>query len=202
MDQKAALFSEFEKKMLAAGVKPAPLRAFRHSYEALRAGDSGLIPEDSIEAVGHLPVLDEIKRETRSQPELLSQVVMVKLNGGLGTSMGLETAKSLLPVKNDLTFLDFIVRQVLHLREAHGIRLRFVLMNSYSTSEDTRNFLAKYPELGKPDNLELMQSQVPKVDAQTLRPVSWPPNPQLEWCPPGHGDIYPSLLSSGLLDEW
>jgi UDP-N-acetylglucosamine pyrophosphorylase len=37
------------------------------------------------------------------------------------------------------------------------------------------------------------------VDANTLRPVSWPNNPQLEWCPPGHGDVYSSLLGSGLL---
>jgi UDP-N-acetylglucosamine pyrophosphorylase len=46
-----------------------------------------------------------------------------------------------------------------------------------------------------------MQSAVPKVDAQTLKPVSWPRNPELEWCPPGHGDLYPSLLGSGWLDR-
>jgi UDP-N-acetylglucosamine pyrophosphorylase len=202
MDQKAELFGEFETKMLAAGVKPASLRAFRHSYEALRAGDAGLIAEESIEAVGDLPALDQIRHAIRPEPALLSQAVVMKLNGGLGTSMGLEKAKSLLPVKNGLTFLDFIVRQVLQVRERHRIALKFVLMNSYSTSADTRDFLSKYPELGEAERLELMQSQVPKVDARTLRPVSWPANPQLEWCPPGHGDIYPSLFSSGLLDEW
>jgi UDP-N-acetylglucosamine pyrophosphorylase len=40
------------------------------------------------------------------------------------------------------------------------------------------------------------------VDAKTLRPVSWPNKQQLEWCPPGHGDFYPSLLASGRLDTW
>jgi UDP-N-acetylglucosamine pyrophosphorylase len=202
MDSKPEPFGVFEQKMRAARMKDAPIRAFRHNYASLKAGDSGLIPEDSIETVGNIPALDEIKGTIRPTPELLSRTVVIKLNGGLGTSMGLERAKSLLPVKNGLTFLDFIVRQVLFLREQHGIPLRFVLMNSYSTSGDTREFLLKYPELGGPENLELMQSQVPKIEARTLQPVSWPQNPQLEWCPPGHGDIYPSLVSSGLLDQW
>ncbi|HEX4644081.1 MAG TPA: UTP--glucose-1-phosphate uridylyltransferase, partial [Verrucomicrobiae bacterium] len=109
------------------------------------------------------------------------QAVVVKLNGGLGTSMGLENAKSLLVIKDGLTFLDFIARQVLHLREAHRAPLRFLLMNSFSTSGDTLAFLKKYPELGAPETLELMQSSVPKIDAATLKPVSWPANPQLEW---------------------
>ena len=46
-----------------------------------------------------------------------------------------------------------------------------------------------------------MQNKVPKIDVKSLAPIDWPPNPSLEWCPPGHGDIYPSLLGSELLDE-
>ena len=42
---------------------------------------------------------------------------------------------------------------------------------------------------------------MPKLDAKTLRPISWPAAPELEWCPPGHGDLFPSLLGSGLLDK-
>jgi UDP-N-acetylglucosamine pyrophosphorylase len=126
---------------------------------------------------------------------------VLKLNGGLGTSMGLEKAKSLLALKDGLTFLDFIARQILYLREQHKSPLRFLLMNSFSTSRDTLAFLQKYPALGEPAQLELMQSAVPKVDAQTLRPATWPQHPELEWCPPGHGDLYPSLLGSGWLDR-
>ena len=133
--------------------------------------------------------------------DLLNQTVIIKLNGGLGTSMGLERAKSLLPVKEGLTFLDFIVKQILELQKRCSVQLRFLLMNSFSTSADTLEFLGRYPELGDPKSLELMQNQVPKVDAKTLRPVAWPQNPQLEWCPPGHGDLYPSLLGSGNLDK-
>ncbi len=194
-------FSQFEDKMRRAGLGDGPIRAFRHNYEGLAAGQTGLIPESSIEPVTELPRLDQLGRQSEPDPALLSRTVIVKLNGGLGTSMGLESAKSLLPVKDGLTFLDFIIRHLLHLREKYRTPLRFLLMNSFSTSRDTLAALEEYPELGEPQSLELMQTQVPKVDARTLRPVAWPQNPQLEWCPPGHGDIYPCLLSSGWLER-
>lgn len=134
---------------------------------------------------------------------LLSKTAVLKLNGGLGTSMGLEKAKSLLPVKDGRTFLDLIAQQIKHTREATGASgLRFVLMNSFSTSEDTRAFLSKeHAELLSQPDSELLQNKSPKLDATTLEPVSWEADPDLEWCPPGHGDIYPSLLGSGMLDR-
>jgi UDP-N-acetylglucosamine pyrophosphorylase len=194
-------FNEFAARMGEAGLSQAAIRAFQHSYLSLAAGDTGLIPEGAIQPVEELPRLDKIEEESTADPALLAQTVVIKLNGGLGTTMGLERAKSLLPVKAALTFLDFIVRQILHLRREHGVPLRFLLMNSFSTSGHTLDFLRKYPELGDPKSLELMQNQAPKVDAKTFGPISWPQNPQLEWCPPGHGDLYPALLGSGWLDR-
>ncbi|HZQ45800.1 MAG TPA: UTP--glucose-1-phosphate uridylyltransferase, partial [Verrucomicrobiae bacterium] len=179
-------FGEFETKMRQAGLSDAAMRAFKHSYESLAAGKSGLLPESGIQPVTALPRFEEITRNVRDGA-LLSQAVVIKLNGGLGTSMGLEKAKSLLRIKGDLTFLDFIAKQILYLRQKHNTPLRFLLMNSFSTSRDTLEFLKKYPGLGEPSRLELMQSAVPKIDARTLRPVAWPQNPELEWCPPGHG---------------
>lgn len=194
-------FPEFAEKMRGAGVSSAAIRAFQHNYEGLLAGQTGLIPESEIQPVRELPTLEALSRELTPDPRLLSQVVLVKLNGGLGTSMGLERAKSLLLVKDGLTFLDLIARHLLFLRKNYGARLRLLLMNSFSTSADTREFLERYPELGDPGELELMQSQAPKVHAETLRPATWPANPRLEWCPPGHGDFYPSLLASGWLER-
>lgn len=187
--------------MRKAGLSDAAIRAFKHSYTNLAAGKTGLLPEKSIEPVRSLPRYEEVARHHAEGALLLSQVVVVKLNGGLGTSMGLEKAKSLLRLKDGLSFLDYIARQILFLRQKHKTPLRFLLMNSFSTSRDTLEFLKKYPSLGDPSHLELMQSAVPKVDAETLKPVVWPPNPELEWCPPGHGDLYPSLLGSGWLDR-
>ena len=194
-------FSEFAEKMRRARVSDAAIRAFENSYSNLVAGKTGMIPETSIQPVATLPRLDDISQGNAEHRELLSQTVIIKLNGGLGTSMGLEKAKSLLKIKGDFTFLDFIARQILFLREKYKSPLPFLLMNSFSTSDDTLAFLKKYPQFGESKSLELMQNTVPKVDAKTLRPISWPQEPELEWCPPGHGDLYPSLLGSGWLDR-
>merc|ERR1712151_695601 len=32
-------------------------------------------------------------------------------------------------------------------------------------------------------------------------PVTWPADSSHEWCPPGHGDLYPAMLGSGTLDK-
>ncbi len=200
MNMETAAF-RFEQKMKAASVPSAAILAFQRNYRRLVEGETGLIPENSIDPVRDVPRHAELEGRTRADSRLLSQTVVIKLNGGLGTSMGLERAKSLLPVKDGRNFLDFIARQILHLRAARGAHVRFALMNSFSTSRDTMEHLARYPDLMKDGDLELMQSRAPKVDARTLDPVAWPENPDLEWCPPGHGDLYPSLAGSGMLDR-
>jgi UDP-N-acetylglucosamine pyrophosphorylase len=79
--------------------------------------------------------------------------------------------------------------------------MRLLTMNSFSTSADTRAALAKYPELGRPDEIELLQNKTPKVDAKTLLPVVWEKDRELEWCPPGHGDLYAVLATGGTLER-
>jgi len=74
-------------------------------------------------------------------------------------------------------------------------------MDSFSTSADTLQHLAAYPRLSADGQLDFLQNKVPKLAADTLAPVAWPANPELEWCPPGHGDLYPSLLGSGWLER-
>jgi UDP-N-acetylglucosamine pyrophosphorylase len=192
-------FSEFESKLRAAGASKPAIAAFHHNYSRLVSGATGMIPESQIEPVRNLPDYGAIG--ATSDSSLLAETIIVKLNGGLGTGMGLERAKSLLKVKEDCSFLDLIARQILHLRARHRSGLRFVLMNSFNTSRDTFEALRAYPHLGDPLEIELMQSQVPKVDAATFRPVSWPENPRLEWCPPGHGDFYTSLFANGMLSR-
>jgi UTP--glucose-1-phosphate uridylyltransferase len=193
-------FTPFREKMQSAGLSQAAIAAFERAFKVLAAKESGLIPEPSITPVEQLPNYEEISSGP-ADPGLLTKAVMLKLNGGLGTGMGLEKAKSLLVVRNGETFLDLIVRQVLAARRQMGANLRFLLMNSFSTSEDTRAHLARYPELGDPADLELLQNKVPKIAADTLLPVEWPKDFELEWCPPGHGDLYPAILGSGALDR-
>ncbi len=184
-----------------AGVSEPAIRAFERGYELLRKNESGMMPESTIQPVENLPSLEKISSQVSPRAELLGQTAILKLNGGLGTGMGLDRAKSLLPVRQGLTFLDLIGRQLLHFRETTGANPRFLLMNSFSTSDDTLAWLAKHPELGKPSEVELMQNKVPKVDAASLEPVEWPQNPSLEWCPPGHGDLYALLSAGGTIER-
>lgn len=193
--------SRFESKMRQARVSEPGIKAFAHAYRTLVEGGSGVISESEIEPVRTLPALEDQPSATDRDTPLLSQVALLKLNGGLGTSMGLDSPKSLLPVKDGLTFLDIIANQVLHARHTSQVRLPFLVMNSRSTSAPTLAWLRNHPELGKPAEIELMQGFIPKVDAATLQPAAWPANPDLEWCPPGHGDLYPSLLGSGWLER-
>lgn len=194
-------FSPFEAKMTGAGVSRPAIETFRRNYESLCRDETGLIPEGEIEPSTGLPSYPE--KSDDFDPELLAKTVLIKLNGGLGTSMGLEKVKSLLEVRPGVTFLDLIVRQVASLRERTGAPVRLLLMNSFATSDDTLGHLAGHaPEgLRTAGEVELMQNQVPKIDAESFAPAGWPTNPELEWCPPGHGDLYPALVGSGRLER-
>jgi UDP-N-acetylglucosamine pyrophosphorylase len=198
-----ALDQAIEAKMRVAGVGDPTIRAFLEAVRKVRRGERGMVPESAIEPVLTLPHLDELDPAAMADPRaLLSRLAVIKLNGGLGTGMGLDRAKSLIPVKGGNTFLDLIARQILHLRRQSGGREpAFYLMNSFSTRADTLAHLRQYPDLWDPDGLDFLQNKVPKIDASNCGPVAWPDAPEMEWCPPGHGDIYPALLGSGLLEK-
>ena len=177
------------------------LRNARTVYE----GGSGLITETAIRPVASLPDYEALPRlGGAASADVMRETVMIKLNGGLGTSMGLERAKSLLPVKNGLSFLDIIARQVLHLRGQYGIDLPLLFMTSYNTDRDTLQALAGYAALSDGQRglpLTFLQHRVPKLLADNLLPAVSNKEPALAWCPPGHGDIYTALVTSGLLDK-
>jgi UDP-N-acetylglucosamine pyrophosphorylase len=189
-----------EEKMQRERLPPPTIRSFLNAVRRVAGGDKGLIPEGTIEPAQNLTRLEDLP--SKSDASLLKQLAVIKLNGGLGTSMGLDRPKSLLPVKGNDTFFDFIARQILQLRREQNSREpAFYLMNSFSTQKETLDYLKKYPELSDDSMLDFVQSKVPKIDAETLEPISWPEDPELEWCPPGHGDLYPSMLASGLMDR-
>lgn len=188
-------------KMRAAGISQAAIDNFGHYWRLCASGATGLIREDSIRPLLDPPQLDQVDVSEDAARAALQQTVMIKLNGGLGTSMGLDRAKTLLTVRDGKNFLDLIVDQVRYAREHYDARLPLVFMDSFRTSDDTLAHLAGHPGLavdGLP--LDFLQNAEPKILASDLSPVSWPADPTLEWCPPGHGDLYPALLGTGLLD--
>jgi UTP--glucose-1-phosphate uridylyltransferase len=188
------------EKLRADGAHEAVVATFAAQHERLRAGETGTLPEAELEPVDALPDADALPDPGAGAGALLHQTVVLKLNGGLGTSMGMTSAKSLIEVKDGLSFLDITARQVLDLRARHGARLPLVLMNSFATRDDSLAALARHPGLAADVPADFLQSRVPKLDAATLAPVSWPADPAKEWAPPGHGDLYTSLLASGMLD--
>ncbi|MCW2831100.1 MAG: UTP--glucose-phosphate uridylyltransferase [Aeromicrobium sp.] len=174
---------------------------FSSFYGQLAQGETGMIAEadvdplDGIDHAGSIALSDD---ECRAAAAVTA---VIKLNGGLGTSMGLDRAKTLLPVRPDLMFLDVIVGQVKHLRDELGVRMPLLFMNSFRTRDDTLGALAKHGDLtvdGLP--IDFLQNREPKLRADDLTPVEWPADPSLEWCPPGHGDLYTALEVSGILD--
>lgn len=189
-------------KMRAANVGLPTINGFLRAVRSVIAGERGMLPEAAIEPVADFPRLEEVQDKDGERESLLRQLAVIKLNGGLGTSMGLDRAKSLIPVKGADNFLDFIARQIFHLRGGNKPgRPAFYLMDSFATQQHTLEYLRKYPDFAEDDRLDFLQSRVPKLDAERFEPIAWPRQPELEWCPPGHGDLYPSLVGSGLLDE-
>jgi UTP--glucose-1-phosphate uridylyltransferase len=186
-------------KMSDAGIDPVAIDTFAHYYRLLEHGETGLIRESTIEPLD-MESLADVEVDDEAASAALRTTAVIKLNGGLGTSMGMDRAKSLLCVRKGWSFLDVIARQVLHLRGVHDAPLPLIFMNSFRTSSDTMDALARYAELpveGLP--LEFLQNREPKLLTRDLSPVSFPKNPDLEWCPPGHGDLYTALRGTGLL---
>ncbi len=191
-----------QQAMRDARVEPVAIDVFTAYYRQLEAGETGLIPEASIAPLTAPPRLDAVPVADGDARAALAKTVIIKLNGGLGTSMGLDRAKSLLPVRDGRSFLDLVATQVLAARDRWDARLPLLFLTSFRTHDDTLAALRPYPRLPV-ENLPLgvLQSQEPKLRADDLTPVSWPADPTLEWCPPGHGDVYPALLAAGVLDR-
>jgi len=193
--------SQAREKMAAADVDPVAIEVFAHYYRLVESGETGMVAESTIDPLD-MAALADVEVSPESARAAIGTTAVVKLNGGLGTSMGLDRAKSLLEVRDGLSFLDVIVRQVLALRTSYGAPLPLIFMNSFRTSTDTLEVLGRYPDLavdGLP--LDFLQNKEPKLRADDLTPVEWPADPMLEWCPPGHGDLYTALRGTGLLDR-
>jgi UTP--glucose-1-phosphate uridylyltransferase len=192
----------FVDLMQNAGVVDAALASFRFHYRRLSEGERGLLPETAIQPTESLPDSEDFEDCIEAGRSAMDSVAIIKLNGGLGTSMGLDRAKSLLHVRDDLSFLDLIARQVLSLRSAVATNVPLLLMNSFRTAKDSERVLANYPELPLDDlPLGFLQNMVPKIFEGDLTPASDNHRPELGWCPPGHGDLYTAIKASGTLDR-
>ena len=195
----ASGLSAAEQRMRERGEADDAIRSFARAYQRYAAGESATISSAELEPAGE--GVHELEELADADPaRALAGVVQIKLNGGLATTMGLRSPKSLVMAREGLRFLDVLIGQTLALRARHGVRLPLLLMDSEATQAPTLAALAAHAELASPGLAEdFLQSMIPKIDVATGGPVSWPAAPELEWCPPGHGDIYGALRRSGAL---
>lgn len=195
-----AVLEKFAQRMRAEGLPEIATLAFLRAVEFVAGGGATTVADRDLEPIADLPAMADLSEFEQAGRDAVARAAVIKLNGGLGTSMGLSRAKSLLPIREGMTFLDSIAQQVLWQRDAFEIDLPLVLMNSYRTREDSLAALARYPSLAGDLPLDFVQHKVPRIDSESWSPVEWPADDSLAWCPPGHGDLYIALASSGMLE--
>ncbi len=185
----------FTAKMTADGLDAMVIETFRGYYCEVVEGATGIIRDEAIRPPSEDEVIAAaaLDQYIEAGRQAMPRAVRITLNGGLGTSMGLRGPKSLLPLKDNMTFLEIIMRQA----ASGGIRQ--VFMNSFNTHTETLKALAAIPHDTAP--LSFIQNKFPKILQSDLKPAKWPLAPALEWNPPGHGDIYTAIQTSGLLDR-
>lgn len=201
-------FERTARKMREHGLSDTAIAQFEHLYEVWQNEDGNTwIREEDIEPVQGIPNFAQIYETINHDKavDAFAKTAFLKLNGGLGTSMGLDCAKSLLPVRRHkarpMRFIDIILGQVETARTRLGVELPLTFMNSFRTSADTMKVLSNDKHFQQDEiPMEIIQHVEPKIDLETGEAVSCPNNPDLEWCPPGHGDLYSTLWESGLLD--
>jgi len=157
------------------------------------------LPEGSIIPYKNL----QSPSEKQQIKQMLDKLVVVKLNGGLGTSMGCRGPKSVIAVRNDLTFLDLTVQQIENLNRTYDSDVPLILMNSFNTEEDTAKVIRKYSQM-RIRILTFNQSRYPRINRESLMPIAKEIQTEKDidaWYPPGHGDFYQAFANSGLLDE-
>jgi UTP--glucose-1-phosphate uridylyltransferase len=186
---------EFIAKMEAEGLSPLVCETFAYYYKQVLTGETGMIFDRDIQPVApdEIEDLANLAEYSAAGKQAYPNAIRIVLNGGLGTSMGLTGPKSLLEVKNGQSFLGLILRQ------AQNRALRLAFMNSFNTHAETLAALKQLNPNRSP--LTFIQHKFPKILQKNFRPAHWSQRPNLEWNPPGHGDVYTALYASGLLEE-
>lgn len=191
-------------RMARDGAPALAIRAFLQNLRRWYDGESGHVSCHSLAPLGKIPAYAAVHRHRELGRANAGHAVLIKLNGGLGTSMGLDRTKSLIMARDGFTFLDLILKQVQHLRKNTGAPLPLLLMNSFSTDAETAAALRKRkPRFRNPDALPLSfcQHRVPKLDPRSGLPARHRTRPDDAWCPPGHADLYCALQTTGLLKK-
>ncbi len=182
-------------KMEKEGLPQALIDTFAYYYKKVVAGETGLVFDKDIKPLNadEIESADNVGQYADAGKKVLKNAVMIILNGGLGTTMGLTKPKSIIRVKNGKSFLEIILKQA----QANNVILS--LMNSFSTHQDTLSALSRINPRSVP--AMFIQHKFPKILSKGLGPADWSKDRDLEWNPPGHGDVYTALYASKTLQH-
>jgi UTP--glucose-1-phosphate uridylyltransferase len=194
----------FVDTMAQVGAREEVIELFCEQYERYRAGETGKLPWSQIEEPRPDEIIDTAllgrgEYEPAGQA-LLDRLACIKLNGGLGTTMALERAKSLISVRDGCSFLGLVIEQISILRRRYGCRTPLVLMNSGRTRADCLPALHARGFTNEDVELDFLQHEVPRIDRSTNLPLRFAEVSE-SWAPAGHGDIYLALRTSGMLQR-
>jgi UTP--glucose-1-phosphate uridylyltransferase len=190
--------ASFVEKMQNDGLDSEIIDSFTYYYRKVVNHEKGFIHDKDIIPVKpeEIPDLNGLEDYAEAGKKVMNQTVMIVLNGGLGTSMGLTGPKSLIKIKHDKTFLEF------KMEDSKNLGIKLVLMNSFRTHEKTLSAIHQMGIKNQIDfPLSFLQYKFPKINRNDLSPAVWPKAPSLEWNPPGHGDIYSALFSSKMIHK-
>ena len=202
--QMTEMFRPFGLKMEEVGIPPIVINTFKCYYARLLYGAQGKLPESELLPLTEreVPTYESLAPYVEAGRAAMGRTAVIKLNGGLGTTMGLEKPKSLITVKDGMSFLDLIFGQMNSLREKYGKPIPLLLMNSFKTHMDTMLSVKGFDNAGTHGlPLAFLQHRYPKILVKDNSPAVWPDNTELEWNPPGHGDLYTALVTSKILTK-
>eukprot|EP01133_Synstelium_polycarpum_P013905 gene13905-16405_t len=176
-------------------------RSFYINKDAILKEEIQIPNKSSLVDYQKLHILSPVDSSNASR--LLNKLVVVKLNGGLGTRMGCKGSKSSIEVAPGITFLDMSVAHIEQVNQDYNVDIPLVLMNSFKTDVQTNKIIEKY-KTHRVTIKTFVQSKFPKMYKDTLNvvPKANAPFNAKDWYPPGSGDVFRSLKRSGLLDEF
>lgn len=196
-------FHLFRKKLKNAQMPDALIADFQQRYRLYRDGDDGTIDFDTLSPPQDSDIveLQALKEPSvKAAKEIFRQTVCIKLNGGLGTSMKLDRAKSLINVRHNQSFLGMIAAQLKRIHSRFDVDIPLLLMNSYRTRDDSLKELSRSGFIQKTIPLDFLQHKVPRISSDTHHPLALA-DEEDNWTPPGHGDLYLALYTQGLFDR-
>lgn len=194
--------SQVERIMRDNGASQEEIQLFTKLYQTYQDQKGQTIDWERIQTPDSDSILDYASLEPVGKPraqELLRQMAICRLNGGLGTSMGCVGPKSAIEVRDQMSFLDLIVTQIKSMNKRYEVSIPLLLMNSFNTDFDTQKIIKKYDS--ELSIRTFLQNQLPRLRKDSQLPMSKKIHGDVIYYPPGHGDFFFAFDQSGSLDQ-